>query len=173
MGETVEEVAQLHKIFREDQYEFAYHSHQKAVAARDSGAFDGEVLPIQVKLRKSEFSFDKDEGPRPETSLEKLKTLRAVFREGGSVTAGNSSSINDGAALVAVMSEEFLKRHSLNPIAKITGAGSRGCLSSIMGLGPIYAVRDLCQKFSNKVYDFDVVELNEDFAARVWPAFVS
>lgn len=166
MGETAENVAEKYQIKREDQDQFALASHQKAVAAMESGAFKDELVPVHVKLRKKEYTVDSDEGPRKDTDLEKLSKLRPVFREGGSVTAGNASSMNDGAALVVVVSEDFLKKHNLTPVAKITGMGVRGVHPDVMGLGPIEAVKVLCQRYGHKVSDFDAIELNEAFAAQ-------
>jgi acetyl-CoA acyltransferase len=166
MGETAEEVAEQYKISREDQDEFALNSHLKACKAQDSGAFDDEIVPVEVKLRKSSHIVEKDEGPRAETNLEKLGKLRAVFRQGGSVTAGNASTMNDGASAVVVVSEEFMKKHNLTPLVEITGAAVRGVHPSVMGLGPIEATKKLCNDFGLKVSDFDVVELNEAFAAQ-------
>ncbi|MBT3586712.1 MAG: thiolase family protein, partial [Halobacteriovoraceae bacterium] len=166
MGETAEEVASLHNIEREDQDQFALDSHLKAVAAVKNGSFKNEIISVPVKLRKKDYVVSADEGPREDTSLEKLANLKAVFRKDGTVTAGNSSSMNDGAALVAIVSEEFLKKHKLTPLVEITGAGIRGVHPSTMGLGPIESTKVLCQKFSKKIDDFDVVELNEAFAAQ-------
>ena len=166
MGETAEEVAEQYKISREDQDSFALNSHLKACKAQESGAFDDEILPVEVKLRKSSHMVEKDEGPRAETSLEKLSKLRAVFRKEGSVTAGNASTMNDGASAVVVVSEDFLKEHNLTPLVEITGAAVRGVHPNVMGLGPIEATKKLCKDFNLKVSDFDVVELNEAFAAQ-------
>lgn len=166
MGETAEEVAQKLNISREDQDAFALASHQKAVKAWEAGRFDNEVLPIEVKLRKESFTVSKDEGPRADTTLEKMAKLRAVFRKDGTVTAGNSSSMNDGAACVALVSEDFLKRHNLTPLVEITGAGVRGIHPNIMGLGPVESTRKLMDKFGKKISDFDVIELNEAFAVQ-------
>jgi len=166
MGETAENVSEKYKISREDQDHFALASHQKALAAMESGAFDDEILPVHVALRKSDYTVSKDEGPRADTSLEKLAKLKPVFRKGGSVTAGNASSMNDGAAMVAVVSEEFLKRHNLTPIAQVTGMGVRGVHPDVMGLGPIEATKVLCKRFGHKTSDFDAVELNEAFAVQ-------
>lgn len=166
MGDTAEEVARDWKISREDQDVFALASHQKAVKAWDSGAFKDEVLPVTVSLRKKEYTVDRDETPRADTTLEVLAKLRPAFRKDGTVTAGNASSLNDGAAMAVVVSEEFLKRHNLTPIAQITGAGVRGVHPNIMGIGPVEAVKTLCKRFGKKVSDFDVVELNEAFAAQ-------
>jgi len=166
MGETAENVAEQYKITREEQDEFALASHQKAVAAIKQGKFKSEILPVDVKLRKKEYTVETDEGPREDTDLEKLAKLKPVFRKGGSVTAGNASSMNDGAALLVVVSETFLKKHKLTPIAQITGMGVKGVHPDVMGLGPIEATRSLCQKYNFKVSDFDVFELNEAFAAQ-------
>ncbi|MCO4794232.1 MAG: thiolase family protein [Bacteriovoracaceae bacterium] len=166
MGETAEEVVDLHNISREEQDKFALASHQKALAAWDSGAFNDEVLPLEIKLRKETLNITKDEGPRAGTSLEKLAKLRPAFRKEGSVTAGNSSSMNDGAALVVVVSEEFLKKHNLTPVLKITGGATKGLHPNTMGLGPVESTKKLCNKFNFKVSDFDIIELNEAFAAQ-------
>lgn len=166
MGETAEEVVSLHKISREEQDNFALASHQKAVKAWDSGAFTDEVLSIEVKLRKDSFTVSKDEGPRADTSMDVLSNLRPAFRKDGSVTAGNSSSMNDGAAFVVVVSEKFLKRHNLTPILKITGGATRGIHPNTMGLGPVASTLKLCDRFGIKTSDFDVIELNEAFAGQ-------
>ena len=162
MGETAEEVADLHKISRSEQDEFAFNSHQKALKSN----FDQEILPVEIKTRKEKIIVDKDECPRPDSTTEKLGKLRAVFREGGSVTAGNSSPMNDGASCVVVVSESFLKKHKLTPMLRLTGAGIRGVHPNTMGLGPIFATRNLLERFNKKVSDFDIVELNEAFAAQ-------
>jgi acetyl-CoA acyltransferase len=166
MGETAENVAEKYKISREEQDAFALGSHQKALQAMNSGAFNDEILPVHVALRKKEYTVEKDEGPRADTDLDKLAKLKPVFRKGGTVTAGNASSMNDGASLVVVVSEDFMKRHKLKPIAKITGMGIRGVHPDVMGLGPIEATKSLCQKYGFKTKDFDVVELNEAFAVQ-------
>lgn len=166
MGETAEEVAQKLKINREDQDSFALNSHQKAIAAWENGAFKNEVLPIEIKMRKQTLLVEKDEGPRTDTTLEKLSNLRAVFRKDGSVTAGNSSMMNDGAALLAIVSEEFLKRHNLTPILKIESGAARGIHPNIMGLGPVESTKKLLAKTGRRIQEFDVIELNEAFAAQ-------
>jgi acetyl-CoA acyltransferase len=166
MGETAEEVATLHKISREEQDKFSFNSHQKAISAIESGRFKKEILPLEIKKKKETSLFDTDEGPRKDSSLEKLASLRAAFREGGSVTAGNSSSINDGASMLVVVSEDFMKKHKLTPLARITAAGIRGRHPNTMGLGPVDAIKNLCTRFNKKTSDFDVIELNEAFAAQ-------
>ncbi|MFG1483708.1 thiolase family protein [Halobacteriovorax sp. HFRX-2_2] len=166
MGQTAEEVVAKLGISREDQDRFALASHQKACQAWENGDFNDEVLPVEIKLRKQTLTVEKDEGPRPSTTLEALAGLRAVFKKDGSVTAGNSSMMNDGAACVALVSEDFLKRHNLTPLVKLTGAGVRGIHPNIMGLGPVESTKRLMDKFGKKISDFDVVELNEAFASQ-------
>lgn len=166
MGETAEEVQEKFKISREDQDQFALNSHKKAVAAQKSGAFDAELIPYNVELRKKSYLVEKDEGPRADSTLEVLAKLRPAFRKNGSVTAGNSSSMNDGAALVCVVSEEFLIKHKLTPLVEITGAAVKGLHPNVMGLGPVEATKRLCQMFGKNTSDFDIVELNEAFAVQ-------
>ncbi len=166
MGETAEEVQKLHNISREDQDKFALASHQKAVAAQVAGKFKDEIVPITVTGKKETVVVEKDEGPRADTSLEKLAKLRPAFRKDGTVTAGNSSSINDGASMVVICSEEFLKRHNLKPLAMVTGGAVHGLHPNVMGLGPVGATKKLCDKFGYKISDFDVIELNEAFSAQ-------
>jgi acetyl-CoA acetyltransferase family protein len=166
MGETAEEVRDKYDIKREDQDQFAFDSHQKAIKAQDSGAFDDEIVPVHIKLKKEQFTVSIDEGPRRATSLEKLASLRAAFRKDGTVTAGNSSSINDGAALLLIVSEKFMKENKLTPIARITGGGIAGLDPNVMGLGPIYATQKLCKRYGKKTSDFDLIELNEAFAVQ-------
>ncbi len=166
MGETAEEVQKLHGISREDQDKFALASHQKAVKAQLDGKFKDEIVPITIESKKGSVTIDSDEGPRADTSLEKLAKLKPAFKKDGTVTAGNSSSINDGASMVVICSEEFLKKHNLTPIAKITGGAVHGLHPSVMGLGPVGAIKNLCHRFNYKISDFDVIELNEAFAAQ-------
>ncbi|WP_408099198.1 thiolase family protein [Peredibacter sp. HCB2-198] len=166
MGETAEEVQKLHSISREDQDKFALASHQKAVKAQAEGKFKEEILAITVESKKGSFVVENDEGPRADTSLEKLAKLRPAFKKDGTVTAGNSSSINDGASMVVICSEEFLKRHNIQPIAKITGGAVHGLHPNVMGLGPVGAIRKLCDRFKHKISDFDIIELNEAFAVQ-------
>jgi acetyl-CoA acyltransferase len=166
MGETAEEVQKLHNISREKQDDFAFSSHQKAIKAQDKGEFKEEILPLTIENKKGSLIVATDEGPRADTSLEKLAKLRAAFKKDGTVTAGNSSSINDGASMVVVCSEDFLKRHKLTPLAMITGGAVHGLHPNTMGLGPLGAVRKLTQKFGYKISDFDLIELNEAFAVQ-------
>ncbi len=166
MGETAEEVAELYKISREEQDLFALSSHQKAVAAIKRGDFKEQILPYSIVSKKETKIIESDECIRESTTLDALAKLPPVFRKNGTVTAGNSSPMNDGASLVMLVSETFLKKHNLIPIMKISGAAVRGVHPSTMGLGPVVAVKVLCQKYGIKISDFDAVELNEAFAAQ-------
>lgn len=166
MGETAEEVASLYKISREEQDEFAMRSHLKAAAAWDRGDFRDEIVPFTVESKKDSFVFDKDECVRPDTTLDALAKLRPVFKKEGTVTAGNSSPMNDGASALLVVSEEFLNAHKLTPMMEVTGAAVRGLHPNVMGLGPVEAVKVLLKKTNKKISDFDSIELNEAFAAQ-------
>ena len=166
MGETAEEVQKLHGISRNDQDAFAFNSHQKALKAQEAGLFNDEIMPLTIESKKGSTIVAKDEGPRADTSLEKLAKLKPAFRKDGSVTAGNSSSINDGASMVIVVSEEFLKRHNLKPLVMITGGAVHGLHPNVMGLGPVGAIKKLSNRFGYKISDFDLIELNEAFAAQ-------
>lgn len=166
MGETAEEVAREYKITREEQDNFALASHKKAIAAWDRGDFINEVLPYSVQMKKDHYIFDKDECPRADTTLDLLSKLKPVFRKDGSVTAGNSSPMNDGAAALLIVSEEFLKTHKLTPMIEVTGAAVRGLHPNVMGLGPVEAVKVLLKRYNKKISDFDAIELNEAFAAQ-------
>ena len=166
MGQTALEVAKKTNISRERQDRFALSSHQKAVKAWETHAFDDEIVPVEIKKKKESFIFNKDECPRSNTSLEALGKLSPAFDKTGSVTAGNSASINDGAAVLLMVSRKFLKQHNLTPLIQITGGAVRGLHPNIMGLGPVKAVNLLCKKFSKKVSDFDIMELGEAFAVQ-------
>lgn len=166
MGETAEEVANLYQLTRESQDQFAYNSHMKAAAAYARGDFADEILPITVEMKKDSYVFDKDECVRADTTMEALAKLKAVFRSNGTVTAGNSSPMNDGASAILMVSEEFLKAHKLTPIMEVTGAAVRGLHPNTMGLGPVEAVKVLMSRYNKKINDFDSIELNEAFAAQ-------
>lgn len=166
MGETAEEVQAKTGITREAQDAFALSSHQKAITAWDQGLFAQEVVPVTIEGRKGHTIFSRDEGPRADSSLEKLGKLRPAFRSNGSVTAGNSSSLNDGAAVLVVCSEAFIKKHQLQPWARVLGGATQGLHPNIMGLGPIGATQKLCRQLALKPQNFDVVELNEAFAVQ-------
>jgi 3-oxoadipyl-CoA thiolase len=169
MGETAEEVATKWKIGREDQDAFALASQKKAVAAIEAGAFDREIVPVPVpgKGRGAEpVMFAKDESPRGDTTLEALAKLAPAFRKGGTVTAGNSSPINDGASAVLVASEEVVRAHQLEPLARVASHATAGVHPNTMGEGPIPAGTKALARAGWKAKDLDLVELNEAFAAQ-------
>jgi len=166
MGETAEEVAKQLQIKREDQDQFALNSHKKAALAQSSEWFKNEIVPITITEGKSTQVITNDECVRADTSLDKLAKLKPVFKADGTVTAGNSSPMNDGASLLCIVSENFLKRHNLTPYLKVLGGVSRGLHPNVMGLGPVHSTERLCQKLNLKISDFDVIELNEAFAAQ-------
>lgn len=166
MGETAEEVASIYKISRDEQDQFAVNSHKKAISAWERGDFNDEIIPVNVELKKESFLFSKDECPRSDSSLEVLAKLKPVFKKDGTVTAGNSSPMNDGASGLLLVSEEFLKTHKLTPMIEITGAATRGVHPNTMGIGPVEAVKTLLKRYNKKITDFDCVELNEAFAAQ-------
>lgn len=167
MGQTAEEVRRKHNIPREEQDQWAFHSHQKAVKAQNEGLFNDEIHPLKLETKKVVEIIAKDEGPRPDSTLEKLSTLKAAFEKDGTVTAGNSSSINDGASLVMICSEDFLKRHNLTPLARIISGAVHGLHPNVMGLGPVGATEKFLKRSGLKKQDIDVMELNEAFAAQV------
>lgn len=166
MGITAENIAKKHNISREEQDEFAIRSQEKAIAAVDGGAFKEEIVPVVVKERKKEIVFDTDEYPNRTTSREKLATLRPAFDPNGTVTAGNASGINDGAAFFMVASEEAVKEYDLPILAEIVGVGQGGVDPQYMGLGPVAAIRNVLASSNVKLEELDVLELNEAFAAQ-------
>lgn len=166
MGVTAENIAEKHSITREEQDAFAFYSQQKAIKAVDDGRFADEVVPIEVKIGRDVVVFDKDEYPNRKTSLEKLGTLRAVFKKDGTVTAGNASGINDGAAYVMLASEEAVKKYNLKPLVEIIGVGQEGVDPKVMGLGPVGAVKNVLSRTGIKLDDIQLFELNEAFAAQ-------
>lgn len=167
MGETAENVAEQWKISREDQDRYALGSHQRAVQAQAAGIFATEILPISIPQKKGDADvISNDEGPRKDTTLEKLATLPPVFRKGGSVTAGNSSSLNDGAAAVVMMSTEKAKQLGLRPLVRIVATGTAGVDPRCMGIGPIPATLMALKKAGLSIKDIGLVELNEAFAAQ-------
>ncbi|MCS6869536.1 acetyl-CoA C-acyltransferase [Thermus sp.] len=166
MGETAENLAEMYRIPREEQDRFALLSHQKAVRAWDEGRFQEEVVPIPVKRGKEEVLVAVDEGPRRDTSLERLAQLKPVFREGGTVTAGNSSPLNDGAAAVLLVSDAYAKAHGLKPLARIRSVAVAGVPPRIMGIGPVPATRKALERAGLTLGDLGLVELNEAFAAQ-------
>jgi 3-oxoadipyl-CoA thiolase len=168
MGETAENVAQRYSVSREDQDAFALRSHLRAVAAADAGRFDDEIVAVDVPQPKGEpVTVHSDEGPRRDTSLEQLAKLRPIFREGGSVTAGNSSQINDGAACLVLTSEARARELDREPLARIVSSGAAGVDPGLMGVGPVPAVRKALGVAGLGASDIDLIELNEAFAAQV------
>ena len=167
MPETAENVAEDFDISREDQDAFAHRSQVKAGAAMESGRLAQEITPVAIPQRKGEAKIvDQDEHPRPATTLEDLAKLRAPFRAGGSVTAGNASGVNDGAAALIIASQAAVKAHGLTPIARILGGATAGVAPRIMGIGPAPASEKLLARLGLGAADFDVIELNEAFAAQ-------
>lgn len=166
MPETAEEVARVDGISREDADAFAVRSHQLALAAIEAGRFRDEIVPVTVKGRKSETVVDTDEGPRPGTSLDVLAGLRPVTHGGSVVTAGNSSSLNDGASAIIVASEAAVERLGLTPRARIIDGASAGCEPEIMGIGPVPATQKVLKRSGLSVGDLSAVELNEAFATQ-------
>jgi acetyl-CoA acyltransferase len=166
MGETAENLAEMYGIPREEQDRFALLSHQKAVRAWDEGRFLDEVVPVPVRRGKEEALVSVDEGPRRDTSLEKLAALRPVFREGGTVTAGNASPLNDGAAAVLLVSDAYAKAHGLRPLARIRAIAVAGVPPRIMGIGPVPATKKALERAGLSLKDLGLIELNEAFAAQ-------
>ena len=175
MGLTAEQVAKEYKISRESQDVFAYESHQKAIKALEDEKFKSQIAPISVKeiyldenLKRNEreMVFDKDQGPRKDTSVDALSNLRPVFSATGSVTAGNSSQMSDGAAFVMIVSEKMLKVLNVEPIAKLVGYSVAGLPPKIMGMGPVRAVPKVLDQVGMKINDIELIELNEAFASQ-------
>jgi acetyl-CoA acyltransferase len=175
MGLTAERVAEQYGITREAQDRFAYESHMKALRAIDEGRFKEEIIPIKVPVRRltekgkvevTEVVFDTDEGPRRDTSLESLARLRPVFKQNGTVTAGNSSQMSDGAAAALVMSGELVKELGIKPLARFCGYAVAGCEPEVMGLGPVYAIPKVLRMTGLSIDEIGVIELNEAFAAQ-------
>lgn len=166
MGITAENVAEKYNITREDQDELAFESQEKAVKAIAGGAFKQEIVPVTIKGKKGDSVFDTDEYPKPGTTGQSLCGLKPAFKKDGSVTAGNASGINDGAAALVIMSAEKAKALGLKPLARIIGYGSGGVDPSIMGMGPVPATRKALAKAGLTIADIDLIEGNEAFAAQ-------
>ncbi|MGE6755236.1 thiolase family protein [Rossellomorea sp. NPDC071047] len=167
MGETAENLAEIHSITREEQDEYAVLSHERAVGAIEKGYFDSQIVPLTVKERKGEKVIDKDESPRAGLKVEKLQKLKPAFREGGTVTAGNSSSLNDGGAALILMSEEEAERRGLQPLGRIVGYSVAGVDPKVMGIGPVPAIQKGLHTTENwSLDDIDLFEINEAFAAQ-------
>jgi 3-oxoadipyl-CoA thiolase len=167
MGQTAENLAEMYKISREEQDEFALKSNQKAVKASEDGVFQEEIVPVPVRDHEGSKLVTKDEHPRPDTSLEKLSKLKPVFKEGGTVTAGNSSGVSDGAAGVVVMSEAKAKEIGVKPLAAVLSSGVAGVHPSCMGLGPAPASKKALKRAKLSLDEINAIELNEAFAAQV------
>jgi 3-oxoadipyl-CoA thiolase len=170
LGETAEVVADLHRISRRDQDCFALESQRRAAEAVRSGAFDDEMVPVQIGRTDAQTHgrtvVERDEHPRPETTLESLEKLKPAFRDGGTVTAGSSSGINDGAAALLVMEREAARAHGYQPLARVVCSAVVGVDPQVMGVGPIPAVRKAAERAGLDVRDIDLIELNEAFAAQ-------
>ncbi|HDG7317128.1 TPA: acetyl-CoA C-acetyltransferase [Staphylococcus aureus] len=167
MGITAENLVEQYGISREEQDTFAVNSQQKAVRAQQNGEFDSEIVPVSIPQRKGEpIVVTKDEGVRENVSVEKLSRLRPAFKKDGTVTAGNASGINDGAAMMLVMSEDKAKELNIEPLAVLDGFGSHGVDPSIMGIAPVGSVEKALKRSKKELSDIDVFELNEAFAAQ-------
>jgi 3-oxoadipyl-CoA thiolase len=164
MGETGENVAERYEISREDQDAFALRSHQQAVAAAEDGRFGEEIVPVELS---EDGRLDRDEGPRPDTSMAKLAKLRPAFREGGTVTAGNSSTLNDGAACLLIGSERAAQQLGAEPLARIVSVGVAGVDPAVMGMGPAEAIPRALAAADLKLDEVDLIEINEAFASQV------
>jgi len=167
MGETAEVLAEQYKVSRDEQDEYALLSQTRAARAIAAGRFNEELAPVTIEGKKGATTFSRDEHPFPAANLDKLGKLAPVFSKTGTITAGNSSGITDGAAAVVIASETFVKRNNLKPLARITAVTSAGVDPRTMGIGPVPALRKLEEKHNLKLHDFGLVELNEAFAAQV------
>ncbi|MED0675208.1 3-oxoadipyl-CoA thiolase [Aneurinibacillus thermoaerophilus] len=167
LGETAENVAEQYSISREDQDAFALASQRKYAAALAAGKFAAEIVPVEIPQRKGEpIVFNRDEHPRPDTTMEQLARLKPAFKQGGTVTAGNSSGLNDGAAALLLAEEETARKLGLKPRAKIVASAVAGVDPSVMGIGPIPATRKVLAKAGLSIHDIDLFEVNEAFAAQ-------
>jgi acetyl-CoA acetyltransferase family protein len=167
MGETAENIAERFGITREEQDRFAYESHMKAVQAQREGLFTAEIIPLETRGKDGKTAVvTLDEGPRPDTSMEKLAALQPVFRAGGTVTAGNSSPLNDGASGVLIMNEARARERGIPPLARIVASGVAGVDPRFMGMGPVPATRTALRKAGLSIDDIGAIELNEAFASQ-------
>ncbi len=169
MGETAENVAERYEISREDQDAYALRSHQRAIAAQTEGRFDSQLVSVEAPAGKrgETVTVETDEGPRADATIEKLASLRAVFREGGSVTAGNASTLNDGAACVVLASDAKAAELGAEPLARIVATGVAGVDPAVMGIGPVPAIRNALAAAELELAEIDLIEINEAFAAQV------
>ena len=165
MIQTADNICKEWNLTREELDEFAFKSQQKCAKAIETGAFDDEIVPVEVKVKKETVVFNKDEGPRPTVTLEKLASMRPINKD-GFVTAGNASGINDGAAAIVVMSEEKAKELGVKPMATFVAGALAGVRPEVMGIGPVAATRKVMEKTGYKIEDFDIIEANEAFAAQ-------
>jgi acetyl-CoA acetyltransferase family protein len=166
MGETAENIAEKYNVTRERQDEFAYNSQMKAKKSIEDGRFKNEIVPVEIKVKKETKYFDVDEFARPDTSIEALAKLKPAFREGGTVTAGNSSGVNDGASLIMLASKDFVKKYNLKPRARYVASAVAGVDPACMGIGPVPATKKALERAGLKLNDIDLAELNEAFAAQ-------
>ncbi len=166
MGETAENVAEKYKISREQQDEFAFDSQMKAKSAIETGKFKNEIIPVEIKSKKETHIFDTDEFPKFDTTIEKLSKLNPAFRKNGTVTAGNSSGINDGASLIMIASENFVKKYNLKPRARYISSAAVGVDPAFMGLGPVPSTQKALARANLKLDNIDLIELNEAFASQ-------
>jgi acetyl-CoA C-acetyltransferase len=167
MGETAEALAEHYRISREEQDEYALLSQTRAARAIAAGRYDSELVPVTIESKKGVTTFSRDEHPFPDSSMEKLGKLAPVFSKTGTVTAGNSSGITDGAAAVVLANEHFVKQNNLKPLVRISAVTSAGVDPRTMGIGPVPALRKLEEKHNLRVHEFGLIELNEAFAAQV------
>lgn len=167
MGVTAENIARKYQISRQRQDQFAYHSQQKAVHARDTGAFEAEIVPVTIKNRREEWTLDRDEYINDATTPEKLSQLRPAFVQDGTVTAGNASGLNDGASATILATESYLQDHpDIKPLAEIIAIGQGGVAPEVMGMGPVEAVQSTLKRAELTLDEMDLIELNEAFAAQ-------
>ncbi len=166
MPETAENVAEQYQVSRQDQDAFAFRSQQRTKRAEETGFFAGEIAPVTIKARKGEVVVDRDEHPRPDTTLEGLAKLKAPFRPGGSVTAGNASGVNDGSAALILASEAAASRYGLKPRARVVAMATSGVEPRVMGIGPLPATQKLLAQQGLNIGDIDLIELNEAFASQ-------
>jgi acetyl-CoA C-acetyltransferase len=167
MGETAEVLAEQYKITRDEQDEFALMSQTRAARAISAGRLDAEIVPVTIESKKGTTTFSRDEHPFSDASLEKLAKLPPVFSKTGTISAGNSSGITDGAAAMVIASEHFVKQNNLKPLARIVAVSSAGVDPRTMGIGPVPALQKLADKHNLRLHEFGLVELNEAFAAQV------
>jgi 3-oxoadipyl-CoA thiolase len=166
LGETAENIADQYQISREEQDKYALQSHQRAINAIDAGKFNDEIIPVRIPQKKGDLVIDRDERPRRDSSLQALAALKSAFREHGTVTAGNSSGMNDGAAAVLIVSQEFADRYHLKPLARVVASASVGVDPRLMGLGPVPATNKALKQANLSIQQIGLVELNEAFAVQ-------